>query len=167
MTAHLGHNISSQIRRFPLLWPQSLSWKIGHWAWQRSLIRFIDLLIWKSLWGAGDCGGVEQKRKRRRNSWIRTTAWWLPGRGGVGGGGGYAGINGDGRRLDLGWWTHNIVCRWCVVELCTWNCIILLTSVTPIKSIKRKKILMLRDFSFIVTFNESFLLNSKSAVRYT
>ena len=25
------------------------------------------------------------------------------------------------RRLDLRWWTHNTVYRWCVVELCAWN----------------------------------------------
>ena len=40
------------------------------------------------------------------------------GRGG-GVGGGWRGINGDGRRPDLGWSTHNTLYRWCVVELCT------------------------------------------------
>ena len=32
-----------------------------------------------------------------------------------------AGINGDGRRLGLGWWTEKIIHRWCVMELYTWN----------------------------------------------
>ena len=36
-------------------------------------------------------------------------------------GGGTGGMNGDGRGLDLGWWTQNTVCRWCVVKSCTWN----------------------------------------------
>ena len=31
------------------------------------------------------------------------------------------GINGDRWRLDLGWWTHNIIYSWCVVELYTWS----------------------------------------------
>ena len=30
-------------------------------------------------------------------------------------------INGDGRGLDLGWWTHNTIYRWCIIELYTWN----------------------------------------------
>ena len=30
---------------------------------------------------------------------------------GVWGRGGYRGITGDGRRLDLRWWTHNVVHR--------------------------------------------------------
>ena len=27
----------------------------------------------------------------------------------------------DGRRFDLGWWTHNTIHRWGIVELYTWN----------------------------------------------
>ena len=27
----------------------------------------------------------------------------------------------DERRLDLGWWTHDTIFRWCVTELHTWN----------------------------------------------
>ena len=34
---------------------------------------------------------------------------------------GIGGINDDGRRIDLGWWTHNMMYRWCVIELYTWN----------------------------------------------
>ena len=30
-------------------------------------------------------------------------------------------VNGDGKRLDLGWWTHNTVHRWCIVKLYAWN----------------------------------------------
>lgn len=47
-------------------------------------------------------------------------------------GGGYGGINGNERRVDTGWWVHSTVYRWSVVELCTWTCIILFTSVTPV-----------------------------------
>ena len=36
-------------------------------------------------------------------------------------GGGYGGINGDGRRLDLGCWARNTVYRLHVVESCAWN----------------------------------------------
>ena len=43
------------------------------------------------------------------------------GRGDGGGGRGQWGINGDGGRLDLGWWTHSTICGWCVIELYTWN----------------------------------------------
>ena len=49
---------------------------------------------------------------------------------------GTTGRNGDGRRPDLGWRTHSIVHRGRVVEPCTWNCIILSTSVISINSIK-------------------------------
>ena len=31
------------------------------------------------------------------------------------------GINGDGRRLNLGWWIHKTIHRWCTVELYAWN----------------------------------------------
>lgn len=37
-----------------------------------------------------------------------------------------------GKRLHLGWWTHNAVYTWCVVEPCTNH--------APINSIKRKKL---------------------------
>ena len=30
-------------------------------------------------------------------------------------------IKGDGRRLDLGWWTLNTIYRWCIIKLYTWN----------------------------------------------
>ena len=45
----------------------------------------------------------------------------------IAGGGGHVeegvkGVNGDGQcRLDLGWWPHSTVYRWCVVELWPWN----------------------------------------------
>ena len=29
--------------------------------------------------------------------------------------------NGDGRRLDLRWWTHNTIYQWCVIKLYPWN----------------------------------------------
>ena len=29
--------------------------------------------------------------------------------------------NGDGRRLDLGWWTHNAIYRGCMIEFYTWK----------------------------------------------
>ena len=57
-----------------------------------------------------------------------------------GGGGrveeGNGGVNGDGRRLDLGWWAHNALYRWCIIELYTWNLYNFLTNVTTINSIK-------------------------------
>ena len=34
---------------------------------------------------------------------------------------GKGGINGDSRRVDLGWWTHNTTYRWCIIESYTWN----------------------------------------------
>ena len=39
------------------------------------------------------------------------------GKGVRGGRRGKGGIDGDGRRLDLGWWTHNTIYSWCVIEL--------------------------------------------------
>ena len=38
------------------------------------------------------------------------------------------GVNGDGRRRDVGWRTHSAGHRWCVIELYAEPCIILLTS---------------------------------------
>ena len=43
----------------------------------------------------------------------------------------------DLKRLDLGWWAHNTIYRWCIIELYTY--IILLTNVTPINSILKKE----------------------------
>ena len=54
--------------------------------------------------------------------------------------GGKGEINGDRRRLDLGWWTHNTIYRWCIIKLYTWTYIILLTNVTPINSVKWENI---------------------------
>ena len=51
----------------------------------------------------------------------------------------YGGINGDGRRLDLGWGTHNTVYRWWVVELCTWNLYNFVNQCHSINVITRKK----------------------------
>ena len=31
------------------------------------------------------------------------------------------GINGDGQRICFWRWMHDVVCRWCFVELYTWN----------------------------------------------
>lgn len=51
----------------------------------------------------GVCGGIEPKRKKRKNSWAGTTVQRLLGGSGVeGGGGGNRGENGDRWRLDLG-----------------------------------------------------------------
>ena len=33
----------------------------------------------------------------------------------------YRRANGEGRRLDLGWWTRSPIYRWCVIEGYTWN----------------------------------------------
>lgn len=30
-------------------------------------------------------------------------------------------IHDDGRRLKFGWWAHNVICRWRILELYTWN----------------------------------------------
>ena len=54
------------------------------------------------------------------------------------GGGGYGGLNGDGRRLDLGWWTHSTIYRWCVIELYAWNRYNFVNQCRPQNSIKRK-----------------------------
>ena len=58
---------------------------------------------------------------------------------GVGGGGGYGGVNGGGRRPDSGS-EHTVQCTDDVLWDCAPEpCIIVLTSVTPIHPIKRKK----------------------------
>ena len=59
---------------------------------------------------------------KKKSSWTQTTVCWLPQGDGrwrekkVNGR-----INGDGRTLDLGWWTHNTIHRWRIVELYPWN----------------------------------------------
>ena len=45
----------------------------------------------------------------------------------------------NGRRLDLGWWTHNAIDRWCIVELYTWNLYDLINQCHPINSITKKE----------------------------
>lgn len=47
-------------------------------------------------------------------------------------------MNGDGEKPDLGWWMHSTVYRY-VVKCVPETCIILLTTVTPINSIKGEK----------------------------
>ena len=76
-------------------------------------------------WGLGREGGdieLKKKKKTRKNS-STGTVWWLlrRGPGGRWKREGRRGVNGDGRILDLGWWTHSTVYRWCVVGLCTWS----------------------------------------------
>ena len=65
-----------------------------------------------------------------------------------GGGEGYGGINGDGRRLDLGWWTHSTVHRWCVVELCTWSLYNFVCQCHPNKFNKKEKIKIFKKFKY-------------------
>ena len=43
---------------------------------------------------------------------------------------GTGGINGDGRRRDLRWWTHNTLDRWCIIEFSPQSYITLLIDVT-------------------------------------
>ena len=58
--------------------------------------------------GAGD-KGIKHKNKQKTTH-KQTTVGWLPEGKGVGEvEEGKGGINGDGRRLDLGWRTHNTV----------------------------------------------------------
>lgn len=47
---------------------------------------------------------------------------------------GQEGMLGDGRRRGG---DHNTICRWCIIELCTWN--IILLTVTLINSLKKKR----------------------------
>ena len=51
---------------------------------------------------------------------------------------GKGGINGDGRRLDLGD-EHNTVYRWCAVQLCTWNLYNFVNQCHPNKFLKSRK----------------------------
>ena len=48
------------------------------------------------------------------------------------------GINGD-ESLDLGWWTHNTVYWWYVVELCTWSLYKCVNQCHPKKYNKKEK----------------------------
>ena len=59
--------------------------------------------------------------------------WWLAEEKGVGEvEEGKGGINGGGRRLDLGW-TRNTIHRWCIIELYTWNLYNLIDQCYPSK----------------------------------
>ena len=49
-------------------------------------------------------------------------------------------INGDRQRLDLGWWTHNTLYRWCVTELCVWKLYNFVSELYPRKFHKKEKI---------------------------
>ena len=60
---------------------------------------------------------------------------------------GIGGINGDGRRPNLGWWIHNIVYRWRIVELCTWNLYNFVKQCCPNKFNKNEKMLILGPLS--------------------
>ena len=88
-------------------------------------------------WGDGWMEGLSKKEKKRKNSWKLITVGWLLGGRVERGGGCYGGINGNGQRLDLGYWIYSTVYRWCVVEMCAWNLYNFLTCITPINSIKR------------------------------
>ena len=60
------------------------------------------------------------------------------------------GINGDGQRLDLGWWTHNTVYRSCVVGLCTWNLYNFANQCHPTKFNKEEKITKTNLFTLLI-----------------
>ena len=64
--------------------------------------------------------------------------WGLPeGEGAVGQiGEGKGGTNGGGRRLNLSWWTHNTIYRWCTIELYTGKLCNFINQCHPIHSIK-------------------------------
>ena len=52
---------------------------------------------------------------------------------------GNRGISGDGRRLGLGWWTHNTIYRSRITQLYTWNLYNFINQYHPKNSIKIKK----------------------------
>ena len=71
-------------------------------------------------------GGWVQKVKQNpppnsTNSQTQTMVWLLDRKGMEEVEEGKGGVNGDGRRPDLGWQTHNTIYRWCIIELYTWN----------------------------------------------
>ena len=73
----------------------------------------------KGGWEAGWKGkGIRQKKKKNDtdNNMVITR-----GKRGWGNRKGWRGINGGGRRLDLGRWTHKTTYRWCVAELYPWT----------------------------------------------
>ena len=80
-------------------------------------------------------------RNIKKYSEIQTPVWWLPEEKGVGEvEEGKEGIHGDGKRLDLGWWTHNTIYRWCITELYTWNLYSFINQCHPNKiNLKREK----------------------------
>ena len=62
------------------------------------------------------------KKNKQKTSSIQTAVWWLPeGKldwGGVKSKGGQ--LSGD-RRFDIGCWTHNVMYRWCTIQLYIWK----------------------------------------------
>ena len=52
---------------------------------------------------------------------------------------GYGEINNEGRRLELGWWTHNTLYRGCTIELCTRNRYNFINQCHPNKFNKKEK----------------------------
>lgn len=86
--------------------------------------------MWNSDWHqlaegreAGGGGGIEPKKQERERKFLDVyNSVVIAGVVAVKvGGGGYWGISGDGKALDLKCWTHSTVYRSYVVELCTWN----------------------------------------------
>ena len=107
-------------------------WQTQKAGWQ--------LLGWGRACSGGEGKGIEQKKERKRKiSQTQTTVWWLLGRVGVGGGGGgYTWINKwcwMETSLGVG---HTTQCTDMLSNCAPETCIILVTSVTPINSIKRK-----------------------------
>ena len=93
-----------------------------------------DSVFWEEsrLTAVGRGGwGNARTEKKRKTSWTQNNVGIAREWGVEEDRWGCWGINGDGWRLDLGWWTHNTVYRWCAVDSCTWNLCDLVTSVTP------------------------------------
>lgn len=57
--------------------------------------------------------------------------------------GGQRGENGDGKRLCLGWWAHDAMCRWCFIVLYTWSLYCFLNQCHTNKFCKKIKIKIL------------------------
>ena len=82
----------------------------------------------------------KKEKKRGKNLLDTDNSVGLLRGGGVGGGGrGFRKVNGGGRRPDLGWRAHSTATDDVLWSHVPETCIILLTSVTSINSIKRKK----------------------------
>ena len=70
--------------------------------------------------------------------------------------------NGDRKRLCLGWWVHDAVCRWCFIELYTWNLHGFVTQGHPNKFnfLKKGKMCIGMDSSKFIMFVTYLLLQT-------